>query len=767
MRTHRCPVLVWRAANGPWTAALVEEQCRAAVGDSPRAAIEQLRALREWQYRNQDWIDLPDLTEPELRVLKVPVRSEYVSERTQRRYPVQDAFELRTWLVTGLQSGGMRLASFPMFDLRVLVSPDDDLDAMLRSHVRRWFEGSTPEQLSRFIPPDEVMLQDMFITLDGPKNTQRPEFSTSALSQVADPLGDSEVRGFPGRAWERDRDVHRLSERLLNERSSLLMLGPHGSGKTTVLADAVRHVERLLKQRERRVTDSWMMKPARRFWQTSAGRLISGMKYLGQWQERLEEIIRQLNQIDGVLCVDSLSELLRIGGQNESASVAAFCLPYLQRGELRIITEATPEEFDICRRLLPAFTDLFQIFPHESPGFEQTNGMLNRLAEREKGIVCSPDAGPTALRLFRRFEPYHALPGQVTDFWKDLFDQTARTEKKEVNASDVLAAFLRRTGLPERFLRDDQLLEHSPVLVELSNHIIGQPEACTAMADVIIRFKAAMNDARRPLAVMLFCGPTGVGKTELAKAAAKCLFGGADDASSRLIRLDMSEYSGPWAADRLLVQSNGEPSPLIQSVRRQPFSVLLLDEIEKAHPDVFDVLMNVFDEGRLTDRFGRVTWFRSTVILMTSNLGTDSSRSVGFGSDEQADRRVESAIRSFFRPEFFNRMDTVLPFHALSAESIRLITEKELQSVIRREGLARRRIQVTWDSAVVDFLARSGFDVQYGARPLQRAIETHVTTPLARCLVDTPDLQDTALHLCLANDETILCVPRDQLPRQS
>ena len=216
----------------------------------------------------------------------------------------------------------------------------------------------------------------------------------------------------------------------------------------------------------------------------------------------------------------------------------------------------------------------------------------------------------------------------------------------------------------------------------------------------------------------------------------------------RLIRLDMSEYATPWAADRLLLRADGEPSEFIQRIRRQPFSVVLFDEIEKAHPDIFDVLMNVFDEGRLTDRFGRATIFRSAVIVLTSNLGASSSSQLGFG-ERSNPGRYEAAAREFFRPEFFNRLDAVVRFDALPATAIEAITEKELREIASREGLKKLNLRLSWSREVVAHLTRTGFDSRYGARPLQRAIESQVVTPLARRLLaaSVPPGADIALSL--------------------
>lgn len=754
MPTYRCPVLIWKNSAGVYTASLVEQHDRAAVATTPREALEQLRSLLDWQYREEPWRDPPDLKEPVLELFKVPIRPEYQDEMTGRRYPVQSPFDLKIWCVVGRQMGGPRLASIPMIGLRLNLSEHDDLRTMVPQMVQRWFEGQTPRQLSRQIPPDEVFLDDVFVSIDPGRVSAKPRISTEQLARVADPLGDSSVRSLFGRAWERDREVADVVRQLQSEKGNWLIVGEHGSGKTTLLCEVVRHIERHLNEEEKQEENTWVLKPVRRFWQTSAGRLISGMKYLGQWEERLEGLIRELSEIDGVLCIESLLDIVRTGGREATDSLAAFCIPYLQRGELRMIAEVSPSELDAIRRLLPGLTDLFQtvtLAPLDSP---RAMRLLDRVAENSAAaakVTVSRDAAAQTVRLFQRFQPYHALPGEVVAFWRDLLDRTARSSGKNLTKESVLQTFLQRTGLPDRFLRDDWPLSRQQLVSEFQSQIMGQPLACETAADVVVKFKAGMNDPARPLGVLLFCGPTGVGKTELARAVSRCLFGakpkdvdygdssgnGGGEKSARMIRLDMSEYSGPWAADRLLMQSNGEPSDFLQQIRRQPFTVLLLDEIEKAHPSVYDVLMNVFDEGRLTDRFGRTTWFRSTVILLTSNLGSDSSGQVGFADNAATPTlRHEAAVREFFRPEFFNRLDGVVTFDALTRAAILQITEKELRGIAAREGVRKLGLKLTWTPEVVDHLSHVGFDLRYGARPLQRTLETLVVAPLSRLLVN-------------------------------
>jgi len=257
----------------------------------------------------------------------------------------------------------------------------------------------------------------------------------------------------------------------------------------------------------------------------------------------------------------------------------------------------------------------------------------------------------------------------------------------------------------------------------------------------------------RPLlAVLLFAGATGVGKTQLAQSLSRYLYGerSIDDPQphgQRLVRLDMSEFAGPDAAQRFLGTPASGPADWIQKIRQQPFTLLLLDEIEKAAPEVFDILLAVFDEGRLTDPWGRLTHFTSALIVMTTNLGAGAAGP--FGLSRTTGPAYESEAMGFFRPEFFNRIDAVVTFDPLTPQTVRAIAEKELRDLSNREGLTRPGLRLEWTTALVDHLAKEGFDPRYGARPLQRAIESLVVTPLARFLVEHP-----SKHLALTIDLT-------------
>ena len=318
--------------------------------------------------------------------------------------------------------------------------------------------------------------------------------------------------------------------------------------------------------------------------------------------------------------------------------------------------------------------------------------------------------------------------------------QDGRLLKEEVDGEDIAEIVSRWTGVPVSRLVEGEIEKLMKMEDRLHERVIGQDEAITAVANAIRRSRAGLSDPNRPLGSFIFLGPTGVGKTELARALAQFLF----DDDQAMVRIDMSEYMEPHSVSRLIGAPPGyvgyeEGGQLTEAVRRRPYSVILLDEIEKAHPDVFNVLLQILDDGRATDGQGRTVDFKNAVIIMTSNLGSNYIMTLGEDDEEEMRTRVMDALRSNFRPEFLNRIDEVIIFKALSQDQIGEIVEIQLDQVNNRLGDRQIRLEVT--PAARRWLAERGFEPAFGARPLKRLIQREVLDELAR-LVLSGDLRD-------------------------
>jgi ATP-dependent Clp protease ATP-binding subunit ClpC len=744
---HRFPVLIWEDFTGRYSARLIDDEedqtnPLAGFGRTAREALAQLKEYLIWSFEREPWRSAPDFLDPQLVEFRVEVRPEYMLKG--RVYPCDESFPLRVACVHGRQQSGMLVCALPMLGLQFYYYEANALRGLVTTYAQEWLKNSTPQKLRRYLNPKSVRLEELAVRGGKPSAPMSTPPDIQNLKLVATPLGADEMRRSFSRAFGRERVVSELVQLLQRERANVLLVGESGVGKTSILVDAVRIVER-----EVRSSDENNQAQAKlpRFWTSSAARLIAGMKYLGQWEERCERVIEELARIDGVIAFEDLLELVHTGGEATTDSIASFFEPFLQRAEMRLVSETTPAGLDACRRLLPGFVDAFRIL--RVPDFTQSEALSALHAfctniERNSPVRMKSDDRNLIYRLFRRFLPYEAFPGKTVNFTTRLYERAKLDRVSEITSDRIIAAFVKSTGLPELFLRDEVPLEERDLQAFFEQEVIGQTEACRVATSAVLTFKAGLNDPARPISVLLFTGPTGVGKTELSRSLARFLFGAAED-SERFVRLDMSEYSLPGSAERLIAGPCGQPSEFINQMRRQPFAVVLFDEIEKADEGVFDLLLSVFDEGRLTDRFGRTTHFQSAVIIMTSNLGTIASETPGFGAGEIASSTYHRAAQTFFRPEFYNRIDAVLSFSALDKENVRRIAVKELNALNSREGMVKRSIRLVRTDRVVEHVAEAGFDSRLGARPLQRVIEREVVTPLALHLNSNPHLRDTEI----------------------
>jgi ATP-dependent Clp protease ATP-binding subunit ClpA len=538
------------------------------------------------------------------------------------------------------------------------------------------------------------------------------------------------------------------------ERSSVMLVGPRDVGKTTLVHEiAVRLAEG-------RVPPALV---GRELWRVSANDLIAGARYTGMWQDRGRLLVNYARRTPSIFAMGDPGGILDAGRWSESDNNLGRQLrPYVDAGELTLICECTPEEFGAARNREPSFVNAFQRVDIPEPAPVEAQRILDVVASRlgeALDVAVEPAAISTAFELTRRFEPYRGLPGKAVRLLEETVRSAAADGARAVARANVVGAFTARTGLPLAVISDEVALRPAEVSGFFEARVLGQPDAVGAVTDLLMVLKAALNDPDKPLGTFLFVGPTGVGKTALTMAMAEYLFGSRD----RLVRLDMAEYGTADAVQRLAGTTwrRDQEGELTRRVREQPFCVVLLDEIEKAHWSALDALLSVTGEGRLTDAAGRTADFRNAIIVMTSNLGAAREGSAGLGflaadehlaPDRVRQHYVEEAER-FFRPEFFNRLDRIVVFHPLHPETVRRIARREVGRLLLREGIVRRQLLVEVDDAAVEALTRRGFHPRYGARPLQREVERMVIHPLARLLVEQSPRAGDLVHVHVEGDE--------------
>ncbi len=546
-------------------------------------------------------------------------------------------------------------------------------------------------------------------------------------------------------------EVDRLLQR--DDRQGVLLIGPPAVGKSAIIKECVQRRAARYHHRRDQKPQVWWLSPQR---------LISGMSYLGQWEQRWLAILRESSKRDHILYFDDLVGLFTAGRTRDSSLSAADVLRgFLAEHPLRILAETTAEQLAVLRRRDRALADRFHLVYVSSltvddalPITLQASYDIEIRAQR----FFHPETVPVVMRHQETFAPDQAFPGKAIEMCKTLTKHSAQV----IDRRDVLHLAGAQIGA-SLILLLNRLGNQRDIQRTLSLQLIGQPTAVEALSRTLIRYSQHLQPPDRPLGVLLLLGPTGVGKTEAAKALTRLLY--VDE--SHLVRLDMNELTTAYAAEQLVGTFDQPDGRLTSAIRRQPNCVILLDEIEKAHPDVFDYLLQVLGEGRLTDARGRVADFRSAIIVMTSNLGAvEQSSSLGFEtSNERRQQIYVKAAQQFFRPEFFNRIDEVVAFRNLDPQDMEKIVAIQMDQVLSRDGIKRRDIFVNIDQSAIKHVIGRGYDSKLGARAVRRMLESEVTAPLGDCFanmqVDRPALV-TVTHRdhkpTLACDVTLLSV---------
>jgi ATP-dependent Clp protease ATP-binding subunit ClpC len=549
-----------------------------------------------------------------------------------------------------------------------------------------------------------------------------PPEDDAAFGGLGTDLAKSAKLGRTSRCHGRDEVVDQLA-RVLASRQSALLVGPSGSGKTAIVHELGHRMH------AERVPPTLIDRP---LVHVTPGRLVAGAIFFGQWQERALSVIAQARSRGAILHLGDLGELVQVtaSGAGSGMTLPRLLEPFVEQRELAIVLEASPDALAAAEAIEPAFCARLRrvhVPPLDGAAAFEVLARIARAHGAIHRVRFGDDALQRALDLIARFGDAHALPGSGIALVEQMARRAAR-RSEPLTADDATATFCAQTGYPRALVDPDAPMDLRAVESFLAERVHGQPEAVRRLVDVVALLKAGLDDPERPIASFLFMEPTGVGKTESALTLAEYLFGD----RGRLVRLDMSEYAYPSSALRL-VEGRGGEGDLTRPLRQQPFTVVLLDEIEKAAPEVFDVLLQVLGEGRLTDGTGRTVSFRHAIVILTSNLGATNKAPIGLGA-RSAGPDYLGAARRFFRPELLNRIDHVVPFQPLGPEALRSIARRLIARALEREGLARRQLTVEADESVIELVARVGFDPTLGARPMKRAIEAHVLVPLAKRL---------------------------------
>jgi ATP-dependent Clp protease ATP-binding subunit ClpA len=615
----------------------------------------------------------------------------------------------------------------------------------------------------------DELISDEFFPVSDPDAEIRPgsRAPTPMLDKYGRDLNQQAAEGRIGPAIAREREMRAVARTLArSKKNNPLLLGDAGVGKTAVvegLAYAIHH---------RTAPPSLLGK---RLVQLEIGTLVAGTSLRGQFEERLISIMEEAHKAGNViLFIDEIHTIVGAGDTVDSNLDAANILkPALARGDIVCVGATTHAEYQRAIAQDAALDRRFRPIDIEEPSLEDAltilGGQRQRL-EQHHGVTIYPDALDAAVRLSVRYMTDRRLPDKAIDLLDEACARvvigTSSPDEPppplDVHVDNVASVLSDWTGIPVNEMGADEKRRLSELDSALGARVIGQDEAVRTVAGAIKSARAGLHEPNHPIGVFLFVGPSGVGKTELARALANFLFG-SDDA---MIRLDMSEFHDSHTVARLIgappgYKDSNRGGQLTDELHRRPYSVVLLDEVEKAAPEVFDIFLQVFDEGRLSDARGTVVDARHAVFIMTSNIGTEEAgKSLGFLSGPERHTDYSGYLGRYFRPEFLNRLDEVVVFRPLDSQALSRILDLKLGDLVRR--LSEQKLTLRLSDEARALILRRGYDPVNGARPLRRAIERLLTRPLSARIVEDAFQPGDSIHVVVEGEGLAFHAQRPQ-----